>query len=338
MIERWGIRGVTSNPTIFEKAIARSDDYEERITELMAARTSASDIYESLVLEDVRTAADVLRPVYDETHGRDGFVSLEVSPHLVQDTAGTISEAERFWALLDRPNIMIKVPGTTAGLPAIVRLIANGVNVNVTLLFSLERYRQVVDAYLSGLEDAEGAGRPLESIASVASFFLSRIDTMVDPLLDRIVVEKGSHARLAQRLKGEIAIASARRAYAIFRDVSRSTRFRRLAERGARPQRLLWASTGTKNPAYSDVKYVEPLIGLDTVNSMPLDTLKAYDDHGEPAQRLANDAQDAIEILSSLQNVGIDLERITERLLSEGITKFAEPFDALHRFLESRRA
>lgn len=337
MIDRWGIRGVTSNPSIFEKAVSDSTDYDNQINRLAAVGMTTAEVYEALVIDDIQAAADVLMPVYDVSGGGDGFVSLEVSPHLVRDTEGTVGEARRLWARVDRPNVMIKVPGTAEGLPAITRLIAEGINVNVTLLFSLERYGEVIEAYLRGLEDAVDAGRPLISVASVASFFLSRIDSMVDPMLDKIVAQGDSGAETAQGLKGEIAIASARRAYGIFQSGLHDQRFQDLAARGARPQRLLWASTGTKNPAYSDVKYVEPLIGPDTVNTMPLATLEAYDDHGQPTGRLTEDNDDAAGILATLQRLGIDLDSITDRLLEEGIEKFVESFDALHRALDDRR-
>ncbi len=336
MIGEWGLRGVTSNPSIFEKAIAESGDYDDQIDALVAAGQPTQDIYETLVVDDIRAAADILRPVYEETDGADGFVSVEVSPHLVRDTAGTVGEARRWWTRVDRPNLMVKVPGTREGLPAITALIAEGINVNVTLLFALDRYREVVDAWLRGLEGASEK-RSLRSVASVASFFLSRIDVAVDPLLDRIARRGGPEADTAGDLLGEVAIACARQAYAAFRDSVRDERFARLAEQGARPQRLLWASTGIKNPAYSDVKYVEPLIGPDTVNTMPLETLEAYHDHGQPEARLTPDGGDSADVLGALARLGVDLGSVTDRLLEEGIAKFVEPFDALHRALDDRR-
>ena len=336
MIDRWGIRGVTTNPAIFEKAITASPHYDEQIEQLATEGGTAADIYQALVLEDVREAADILLEVYTSTDGTDGFVSIEVSPRLVHDTTGTVSEAMMFWRALDRPNIMIKVPGTDEGLAATRELTARGINVNVTLLFSVDRYPKVIDAYLSGIENAAAAGRPITRIASVASFFLSRIDTMVDPLVDRIIEEGASEAGKAHRLKGEIAIASARCAYMHYRDTIDSARFQSLAKRGARPQRLLWASTGTKNAAYSDIKYVEPLVGADTVNTMPLETLRAYDDHGNPAARLGERDEQAPEVLAALSSIGIDPSSIATRLLEEGIVKFEEPFDRLHDALAER--
>lgn len=336
LIDRWGVRGITSNPVIFEKAIAHSDDYDEQIAALAAAGRSAAEIYETLVLDDVAAAADLLRAVYEDSGGADGFVSVEVSPHLVHDAVGTVAEARRFCGRVDRPNVMIKVPGTTTGLAAIRELIAGGVNVNVTLLFSLERYEHVAEAWASGVEDALAAGRRVDTIASVASFFLSRIDSMVDPLLQEPAAGPREPASEAATLKGEVAIACARRAYAIFRQMSGTGRFRSLADHGAKPQRLLWASTGTKNPAYSDIKYIEPLIGPDTVTTMPPDTLAAYRDHGRPAVRLTGGLDRATGVLAGLERAGVDLMAVTDRLLDEGIRKFAEPFDALHAALDKK--
>lgn len=336
MIDCWGIRGVTTNPAIFEKAIMSSDDYDEQIAQCIAKGDAASDVYRSLVLEDVRMAADILREIYESKDGSDGFVSIEVSPRLVHDADGTISEAMLLWRALDRPNIMIKVPGTDEGLTATRELIALGINVNVTLLFSVDRYPKVFDAFCAGIEEAIAAGRPIARIASVAGFFLSRIDAMVDPLLEDIADHRAPGAGKARRLKGEIAIASARCAYAHFRTALRSARCQKLASTGARPQRLLWASTGTKNPAYSDIKYVEPLIGHDTVNTMPLETLRAYDDHGKPANRLGEGDEQSVKVLTALGGIGIDPESVADRLLAEGIRKFEEPFDRLHDVISER--
>lgn len=339
MVERWGLRGVTSNPAIFEKAIVHSSDYADRIAELTAADYGPDAIYEDLVLGDIREAADALRGVHERTNGGDGFVSIEVSPRLVHDTAGTVAEAERFWNRLDRPNVMIKVPATVEGLPAIRQLIGKGINVNVTLLFSLARYEEVAAAYLDGLEDALADGRPLTSIVSVASFFLSRIDTLVDKRLESLAYGSGSGEAGAGQaefvdLKGQAAIACARLAYETFCDSVATQRFGRLAEQGARPQRLLWASTSTKNPDYDELKYVEPLIARDTVSTMPLETLSAYDDHGNPAIRLTCDnAHEAHSTVTALQQVGIDLEEAAGQLLEEGIVKFVEPFESLHSAL-----
>jgi transaldolase/glucose-6-phosphate isomerase len=330
-----GVTGVTSNPAIFERSIAGSRDYDEAIRTLALEGRSVPEILERLTVDDVRAAADSLRGVYDKTEGRDGFVSLEVSPHLARDTDGTVAEALRLWRAVDRPNLMIKVPGTREGLPAIRRLISDGINVNVTLLFGLPRYRETAEAYLAGLEDRAQGGHPLARTASVASFFLSRIDVLLDPELERIAESGGEHAAQARSLLGKIAVASAKEAYSIYREIFASERFHALAEQGARSQRLLWASTGTKNPAYSDVKYVEPLIGPETVNTMPLETITAFRDHGRAEERLAEGLDDARSALGQLERIGIDLDRITRRLEDEGVEKFIQPFD---RLMETLRA
>jgi transaldolase len=337
MIEDWGIRGMTSNPVIFESAIAGSAEYDADIARLARSGAGAGQIYESLAIDDVQRATDLFRDVHDTSDGADGFVSLEVSPHLARDTEATIAEARRLWMRLDRPNAMIKVPGTTAGLPAIRRLLADGININVTLLFSLDGYRQVLGAWLDGLETALAEGRRIDRIASVASFFLSRIDTLLDRRLDEIAGRDRSCADSAAALRGQIAIASARCAYGIFTETIASERFRHLATHGARPQRLLWASTGTKNPAYSDLKYVEPLIGPGTVNTMPLETLRAYHDHGRPEARLAGRAAEGERVLAALARIGVDLGQATGELLEEGISKFVLPYDALLQSLENAR-
>jgi transaldolase len=337
MVTDRGIRGVTSNPAIFEQAIVRTDHYRDEIARLAREGLSAGEIYETLAFADIRAAADVLAPLYEESGRGDGFVSIELSPHLVDDAQATVVEGRRLWALLDRPNVMMKVPATDAGLVAVRELISEGMNVNVTLLFSLERYRDVIDAYLEGLEYALEAGRSLKRIASVASFFLSRIDTIVDPLLEPIVFEGGTQGERARRLRGEVAIASAKRAYAIFQKSVKSKRFRELERHGARAQRLLWASTGTKNPTYSDVKYVEALIGPATVNTMPMDTLEAYHDHGDPAMRLTGGLDRATRLLKELGALGIDLETLCAKLLTDGITKFIKPFDDLHEAIDEHR-
>jgi transaldolase len=336
MIDEWGLRGVTSNPTIFEQAIAQTDQYDADIARFGSAVSNAEQLYETLAIADVQAAADTLRGVYEQTDGRDGFVSFEVSPHLARDRARTVAAARRLWAALDRPNVMIKVPGTTEGLGAISELIAGGINVNITLLFSVERYRAVAAAHQTGLEAAQSAGRPLERIASVASFFLSRIDTAVDGELDRLAKAGGARASEAAQLRGTAAIASARLAYAAYRQSLATDRWRRLAAAGARVQRLLWASTGTKDPSYSDVKYVEPLIGPDTVNTLPLATLRAYHDHGNPEARLVG-ASGAAEH-AQLAALGIEIEAVAAQLLEEGIAKFVQPYDALLAALATRSA
>lgn len=329
LIDHDGVSGVTSNPAIFEKAIAQSHDYDADIRRLARTGKGAEEIYERLVVEDIQRAADVFRLVYDDRDGRDGFVSLEVSPHLAHDRQGTIAEARRLWAVVDRPNLLIKVPATEEGLPAIRQLISEGINVNITLLFGLPRYRQVTEAYLAGLEARAAQGRPLQSVASVASFFLSRIDVLIDPQLDRICQGGWPAAELANALRGQAAIASAKVAYQIYKEVFAGPRFKELAKRGARTQRLLWASTGTKNPAYQDVKYVEPLIGPETVNTLPLETLEAYRDHGQPAVRLEEGVAEARHMLGSLAKVCVNLIQATQQLEDEGVEKFNQPFDQL---------
>ena len=335
-IEEDGLRGVTANPSIFDKAIGGSRDYDEAIRALAAQGKTAAEMYEALAIDDVQQAADLFRAVYEETGGVDGLVSLEVSPRLAHDTEGTTSEARRFWGALSRPNVMIKVPATSEGLPAIRQLTAEGINVNITLLFGLGRYREVVEAYLAGLEARVERGLPIDRIASVASFFLSRIDVLVDPLLEQRMREGGSPAEVAETLRGQVAIACAREAYQIYKEITRSERWHRLRSRGARPQRLLWASTGTKNPAYSDVMYVEALIGPETVNTVTLETLHAYRDHGDPAPRLEDGAA-ARRLIARLAEVGIDLDEVTSYLERDGIQKFTESLDHLLRTLEDKR-
>ncbi len=337
LITEDGIRGVTSNPAIFEKAINGSGDYDAAVRSLAHAGKSASEIYQTLVVEDIQRAADEFRPVYDQLHGRDGFVSLEVSPLLARDTEGTILEARRLWTLLSRPNVLIKAPATKEGIPAIRQLISEGINVNVTLLFGLERHREVAEAYISGLETATANKRPLAPITSVASFFLSRIDSLVDDILRGIIDRGGEKGETAKVLVGETAIASAKTAYGMYKRIFSGERWTRLADMGARPQKLLWASTSTKNPAYSDVKYIEPLIGPETVNTLPLEALNAYRDHGNPADRLSDDVDKAGDVLRTMVEVGVDLREIAQRLEDEGIEKFSTPFHRLMASLEQKR-
>lgn len=337
LIDEDGLSGVTSNPAIFEKAIGETGEYDAAIRTLARAGKSAAEIYEELAVEDIRMTADLFRPLYERKTGMDGFISLEVSPRLAHDTAGTILEARRFWKRVDRPNLFIKVPGTWEGLPAIRQLLSEGINVNVTLLFGLPRYRAVVEAYLDGMEAADAQGRALESISSVASFFLSRIDVLIDPLLEKKSAEKIPASGVAGSLRGEVAIASAKIAYQMWKEIMAGERFQRLAARGARPQRVLWASTGTKNPAYNDVKYLEALIGPETVNTVPLETLSAYRDHGNPDLRLELGVEDAGRCLRRLSEVGIDLDAVTQQLEDEAVTKFVKPFDSLMKTLEEKR-
>jgi transaldolase len=329
LIEEDGLRGMTSNPSIFEKAIAESHDYDDDIRAMALEGKGAEAIYETLSQRDVQSAADEFRPLYDSTDGKDGYVSLEVNPHLAHDTTGTIAEARRLWAALNRPNVFIKVPATAEGLPAIRQLISEGISVNVTLLFGLPRYRQVTDAYLAGIEARAAQGKPVKHVASVASFFVSRIDALVDPLLEKRITQGGGEADVEKQLHGQVAVASAKMAYQMYKESFGSARFRTLADKGARAQRLLWASTGTKNPEYSDVKYIESLIGPDTVNTVPVETLDAYRDHGDPKARLEQDVKRAGWVLERLSDLGINIDKVTQQLEDEGVEKFNKPFDTL---------
>ncbi len=337
-IDEDGVTGITSNPSIFEKAISGSHDYDESIRALALEGKSIDEMYLALVKEDIRWATDIFRLSWDRLSGRDGFVSLEVSPGMAHDTNGTIAEARRLWAMVDRPNVMIKVPATKEGLPAIRQLTSEGINVNITLLFGLPRYREVAEAYISGLEDLSKSGRPINQVASVASFFLSRIDVLLDPVLEQIIQTGGPQKPAAERAHGQIAIASARVAYQIYEEVFNSERFRHLMDLGARPQRLLWASTSTKNPAYSDVKYVDALIGPQTIDTVPVETLNAYRDHGNPAPRLGQGLDEAHKVLDSLPGLGIDLQAATQQLEDEGVQKFTKSFDELMAALKDKQA
>jgi transaldolase len=329
LIKQDGLRGMTSNPSIIEKAIGESHDYDEDIRAMALEGKGVMAIYEALSLGDVQSAADNFRPVYDKTDGQDGYVSLEVNPHLAHDTTGTMEEARRLWTALDRPNVLIKVPATAEGLPAIEQLISEGISVNVTLLFGLPRYRQAANAYIAGIEARAAQEKPVKQVASVASFFVSRIDALVDPLLEKHIVQGSREADVAKQVQGQVAVASAKMAYQIYKEIFGSARFKELANKGARPQRLLWASTGTKNPDYSDVKYIESLIGPDTVNTVPVETLDAYRDHGDPQARLEQDVERASWVLERLPQLGISIDKVTQQLEDEGVEKFNKPFDKL---------
>jgi transaldolase len=338
LIEEDGVSGVTSNPSIFEKAIAESHDYDESIRILTRIGKTSNEIYQLLTVEDIQGVADLLRPTYDRTNGLDGFVSIEVNPKFAHDTASTVTEARRLWSLVSRPNTMIKVPATREGLPAIRQLIGEGINVNITLLFGLTRYREVAEAYIAGLETLIAKGRPLKQVASVASFFLSRIDVLIDPLLEQKMKADGPQAGIATRLHGQIAIASAKAAYQMYKEIFESKRFEKLANKGGRTQRLLWASTSTKNPDYHDTKYVDALIGPDTINTLPMETLNAYRDHGRPERTLDQRVSEAYQLLDDLSSVGIDLDAITQQLEDEGVEKFIVAFDQLMASLKEKGA
>jgi transaldolase len=338
LIDQDGLSGLTSNPSIFEKAIVESNDYDNAIHSLALEGKSIEEIYQALTVEDIQRAADLFRPVFDRLEGGDGFVSLEVSPQLAHDTAGTITEARQLWAVVNRPNLFIKVPATREGLPAIEQLIGEGINVNITLLFGLPRYREVAEAYLVGLETLAAHGKPLRQVSSVASFFLSRIDVLIDPLLEKIQLGKSAAVRNIAGLQGQVAIASAKVAYQIYQEIFGGERYHKLAQMGARTQRLLWASTGTKNPKYSDVKYVETLIGPETINTIPPETLNAYRDHGKPSSQLEKGTQEAYHVLEGLHYAGIDLGALTQELEDEGVTKFSKAFEQLMAALHEKQA
>jgi transaldolase len=331
LIEEDGLCGLTSNPTIFEKAIGAGDAYDGQIKGLVAQDQEALDIFETVAATDVREACDLFLPVYEQTDGQDGFVSLEVSPRLAHDTEATIAEGRRLWAAVDRPNLMIKVPGTRAGVGAVRTLLREGINVNVTLLFSLESHERVMHAYIEALEERAAAGERIDGIASVASFFVSRVDTAIDKQLD------AKNDGRARALRGTIAIANAKLAYAQFREHFDGERFAPLKAQGARPQRPLWASTGTKDKAYSDVLYVEELIGPDTVNTLPVATLDAFRDHGTARRTIDAGIDEAREAVAALGAIGIDLAAITQQLEDEGVASFAKSFDDLLAGVEAKR-
>jgi len=330
LIDEDGVKGVTSNPSIFEKAIGSSDEYDAPIGKaLKSGDRPVAALFEAVAVEDIQHAADVLRPVYDQFNGNDGFVSLEVSPYLAMDTKGTIAEAKHLWKAVDRKNLMIKVPATDEGLPAIERLIGKGISVNITLLFSQAVYREVAEAYLSGLEAyVDGGGDP-SHIASVASFFVSRIDTMVDKQLDAKIAKANDPTEKERltALKGKVAVANAKLAYQDYKRLFSGSRWEALAAKGAKPQRLLWASTGTKNKDYSDVLYVEELIGPNTVNTVPPATLDAFRDHGKLRDSLEENVEDAQRVLEELERSGISLDAITAELVVDGVKLFADAAD-----------
>jgi len=326
LIREDGLAGMTSNPTIFQKAIAETDLYDEDIRRLGAEGKSAAEIFEGLAVRDVQSAADVFRPVLEATGGNDGFVSIEVQPKLARDAAGTIEEARRLWSRCARPNVMVKIPGTAEGLEAIRACLAEGININITLLFSVDRYREVMEAYLAAMEERVSKGLAAEKIRSVASFFVSRVDTNADGKLDALAKSGSAPARA---LRGKLGIANARVAYEEFERTFATPRFQALAREGAALQRPLWASTSTKDPAYPDLYYVEALIAPQSVDTMPPETFEAYRDHGDPAVRIREDRAGAHEVFRRLAEIGIDTAAVFRELEEEGIKKFAGSFDAL---------
>jgi len=339
LIEQDGVTGVTSNPSIFEKAIGHGHDYDEDIGALVReGRSSLTQIYEHLAIADIQAAADALRPVYDRLDGADGFASIEVSPFLAGSTQGTIDEARRLWSAVDRPNLMVKVPGTREGVPAVRELTSSGVNVNITLLFGIDMYEAVAEAFLSGLEERVAKGEDISRVSSVASFFVSRIDTRIDAAIDERVEAGDPESERLTELRGKVAIANAKLAYQYYLQLIASERWRALAARGARPQRLLWASTGTKDPAFSDVLYVETLIGRDTINTMPPKTIEAFLDHGVTTSSLTADVEGERRVLSEADRLGLDLAGVTAALVVEGIAKFSDAADALLAEIARTRA
>jgi transaldolase len=335
-IDEDSLMGMTSNPTIFEKALAEGPHYDAQLAGAPAEHTPW-ELFEMVATHDVRRACDIFAPVYERTNGGDGFVSIEVSPGAADDADETIVEARRLWAMVDRPNVMIKVPGTAAGAVAVRRLISEGINVNITLLFSLDAYRTVIDGWMAGLEDRLAAGEPIDRLASVASFFVSRVDTEGDKrIAARLATASPDDAERLRALTGRLAIANAQLAYALFTESVASRRWQQLAEQGARVQRPLWASTSTKNPAYRDVRYVEELIGPDTVNTLPPATLEAFKDHGEVRRTVDADVATARAVVAELDRLGVSLEDITRVLLVEGLASFAKSFDSLLAGLEQK--
>ncbi len=338
LITTRGVLGITSNPAIFEKAIVGNAIYDTEIKAGIQADKSLNDIYESLIFTDIRKACDVLLPVYKQTNGIDGYVSIEVPPTIATDTATTITEARRYHAAIARPNVMIKIPGTPEGLPAAEQMINEGISINVTLLFSVESYVETAWAYIRGLETRAAKGEDISNISSVASFFLSRIDTNIDGKLEQLLKTNPALADKIGALKGKIAIANAKVAYQEYKKIIATDRWQQLAAKGARVQRLLWASTGTKDPSYSDVMYVDGLVGADTVNTLPPNTIEACADHCDPANRIEAGVDEAYRLIASLKDpdINIDLAAVMDELLIDGIDKFVKPFDSLMKSLAGK--
>lgn len=332
-----GIRGVTSNPSIFQKAIAGSDAYDKDIEAQLGEGKSAAEIFQTVAVKDIQDACDLFRAIFDESNGTDGFVSIEVLPSLARDTQGTIDNARVLWTAVDRPNVMIKVPGTNEGVPAIRTLVAEGVNINITLLFSLANYENVALAYIEAQEERLAKGLPVTGIASVASFFVSRVDTLADKQLDGVIAEGGEQATLAASLKGKVAVSNAQLAYEKFLELFKGDRFAPLAAAGAQVQRPLWASTGTKNKDYSDVLYVDTLIGPETVNTAPVPTIEAFLDHGVVARTVDADFAAPHAVLDNLAKVGLSIDQITSQLENEGISTFITSYDGLLADVDAKR-
>ncbi len=339
LIDEDELRGVTSNPAIFEKAISGSDEYTGQLTELVGQGKEATEIYEALAVRDIQSACDLFAEVYDRTDGLDGFVSLECSPVLANDTDATIEEARRLWHMVDRKNAMIKIPGTPEGGPAIEQCIYEGININITLLFSLESYEQTIEAYLKGLERRVREGKPVDNISSVASFFVSRIDTAVDKRVEELI-SRATDEQEKERLRsilGRVAIANAKMAYQRYKEVFHGERFASLGASGARVQRPLWASTSTKNPAYPDIYYVDALMGPETVNTLPPATFAAFRDHGRARVTIEDKLDEEREVLERLEQSGISLDEVTRQVLADGVRLFVEPFEKLLAAIEKRR-
>ncbi len=339
MIREDGLTGMTSNPTIFQKAIADSELYDEDMRRLAGEGKDTYRVFEGLEVQDVQRAADLFRPVFDRTGGDDGFVSIEVGPHLALDMQGTVEEARRLWTSCDRPNVMVKIPGTKECVPAIRQCLEEGININITLLFSVERYREVMEAYLAGMEARAGAGQPLDRVRSVASFFVSRVDTLADKKLDARAKEAATDRErsLAKDLRSKLGIANARIAFQAFEEIFGGSRFARLAGKGVKRQKPLWASTSTKDPALPDLYYVEALIAPDTVDTMPPETLEAYRDHGNPKVRIHDDLQEAHAAFRGLTELGIDDKGIFRELEEEGVRKFSDSYDSLMKTLAEKQ-
>lgn len=336
MIKRGDIFGITSNPSIFNNAISKSKDYDQQLGELARAGRTTAEIYDQLTVQDIKAACDLFRPLYDSTRGGDGYVSIEVHPDLANDTDATIKEASRLWSLIDKPNLMVKIPATAAGVPAIRRSVSNGININITLIFGRDRYAEVIEAYMAGLERRVQNNLSIAHQTSVASFFVSRIDTKVDEWLDAIVKKGGAEAEKAEQLKGKVAIANAKLAYQLFKEQFDSPRFEALKKKGARPQRPLWASTSTKNPAYPDLIYVDTLVGANTVNTVPPQTLQAVKDHGKAALSIEDDLDGAHQSLADLESLGLSLDQATAELETEGVSSFSKAIKSVFESIEER--